>query len=201
MNINELSAVLKTWLGITQSHIDTSMEMMKIHKLIPRKQDLNSLQVAQCLLSTMLVSLRTEEGVELFNDILSMSLEGEPGVDPLDVTSTEMFSKFVDKTLGFNSINGYLNFSETLGVALERSRINVGAIEIKELRLEVYGHDITGTIVVMVHNRAEHEFHFTIKGRQILREGLKRSIVISRDILLGLGMSLAADIAKAHKRT
>jgi hypothetical protein len=199
MNTNELSAVLKTWLGITQHHIDTSFEMLKTSKALPlsKKQNLNSLHIANCLLSTMLVSLRSEEGARLFQDILSMSLEGEPGVDPLDVSSTEIFSKFVDKTLGFNSINGYLNFSETLGVALERSRINIGQIEIREIRLEVYGHDIAGIIAVMSHNK-NHEFHFTIKGRQIIREGLMRSVVISRDILLGLGMSLAADMAKIN---
>lgn len=189
MNKNEFKTLMISWGKLSESGIDPVIDKLT-------KKEMDSDLVGGSLIAVM--------GVHLNLSLDEAKLLGDMSLETIDITANPLspveslsFSELMGGTIGWNTINGYLNFRESVGRVLERTRINT-IIELKSVYIEIHGENPMGIIsaVSMVDGRTMY-FKFTTNGIPIHREGMLR--VCSLDILSLRGIGYLIDAHSAIK--
>jgi hypothetical protein len=117
--------------------------------------------------------------------------DGVPGEtrDPLTSRERAAMHALCGSTIGMRSGNGYLDFAEAAGQAMQRIR-TCSSARLEGVRLEAWGDEFVGAIAASDGGEGRVELTFTRRGLPVPREGLRRSAEWPLSALAGFGYML-----------
>lgn len=189
--------MLAAWLRLPAGGVLAALAGARRASLLPAPRcSLGAGDAAAGLIAVMAASMDEEAALPArIARACSMSLEAPDGADPLDAMPRGPFGLLVGQTAGAASVNGYLNFAETLGAALARHEPNAGLIGLERLTLRLHGTAAAGTIQARTPD-GTCAWNFTPDGRPVQRAGLCREVSAGPAILTGIGFLLSAEAAR-----
>ena len=192
MNRNEFRTLLSSWGRLSDTTLEPLMKALPAGAVKPD-------MAGHGLLSVFGVALGMEVSDALALGAMSLETD-DPASDPLMPAEVMAFSGLLSSTVGWNTIDGYLNFGETLGRSMERTRI-VADITLQEVRLEIHGETPLGIVAASEQSTGRtFSFRFTKRGVPVRREGMLRTCAVDVLTLRGIGYMLdASDVFRRAK--
>lgn len=182
MDRNELPLLLSAWGRISRERAEMATAHLPEGRVSP-----DGLGDVLAALHGLALGMDAEHARTLGGMSLETSMSD---TDPLEGAEPAALSALLGITLGANSVNGYVNFAETWGRALARTRVN-GAVGLTGARVEMHGDEAVGVVTSRTDDE-NFEFRFTRMGRSVRREGMVRRCEFPAEALRGLGHLLDA---------